>query len=98
MKRETVIISLGGSIIVPDKIDTGFIENFKKLILKHLRLGKRFFIVTGGGQTARIYQQGAKQVGRLTADDLDWLGIHASRLNGHLLRTIFKKEAHRHVL
>ncbi|HEX9664763.1 MAG TPA: UMP kinase [Patescibacteria group bacterium] len=94
MKKETIIISLGGSIIIPDKLDIVFLQNFKKLILKHIRQSRRFFIVTGGGQTARIYQKGAKKIDQVSADDLDWLGIHASRLNAHLLRTIFKKQAH----
>lgn len=31
----------------------------------------------------------------LTGDDLDWMGIHATRLNGHLLRTIFRDIAYR---
>jgi uridylate kinase len=33
-------------------------------------------------------------VSTLTSDDLDWLGLHATRLNGHLLRTIFRDVAH----
>lgn len=34
----------------------------------------------------------------LTADDLDWLGIHATRLNAHLIRTIFRDIAHPFIL
>lgn len=30
----------------------------------------------------------------LTDEDLDWLGIHATRLNAHLLRTVFRDLAH----
>ena len=36
----------------------------------------------------------AKAVAPLEPDDMDWLGIHSCRLNGHLLRTIFRKIAH----
>lgn len=89
-KQETVIISLGGSLIVPDAIDTVFLADFKKLILAGIKKGDRFIIITGGGKTCRRYQEAAKQVGPLKSDDLDWLGIHATRLNAHLLRTIFK--------
>jgi uridylate kinase len=30
----------------------------------------------------------------LTADDRDWLGIHATRMNAHLVRTLFRDYAH----
>jgi uridylate kinase len=94
MKLETIVISVGGSLIVPDQIDTTFLKKFKTFILKEIELGKRFAIITGGGKTARRYQDVAKKVSTLTPDDLDWLGLHATRLNGHLLRTIFRDIAH----
>lgn len=30
----------------------------------------------------------------LDPEDVDWMGIHATRLNGHLLRTIFRDIAY----
>lgn len=98
MLKDTTIISLGGSLIVPDQINTHFLKNFKDLILKHLRKGRRFFIITGGGKTARVYQKAADEVGALTKEDLDWLGIHSTRLNAHLIRTIFRREAHKRII
>lgn len=92
--RETIVISVGGSLIVPDGIDTAFLKKFKKFILTQVDFGKRFAIITGGGKTARRYQDAAKKVSILSPDDLDWLGLHATRLNGHLLRTIFRDIAH----
>lgn len=92
-QKETVVISLGGSIIVPDAIDIDFLKKFKKLIVKFVKQGKRFVIVTGGGKVARNYQNAARAVGSLNRDDLDWLGIHATRLNAHLLRAIFRDYA-----
>lgn len=71
-----------------------FLAGFKKLIEKHVRRGARFVIIVGGGSTCRQYQQAARDVGTVLSDDLDWLGIHATRLNGHLLRTIFRRLAH----
>jgi uridylate kinase len=59
-----------------------------------LKGGKRFVIVIGGGKTARAYQKGASQLVDIREEDLDWLGIHAIRINAHLLRTIFYREAH----
>lgn len=90
---ETIVMSVGGSLIVPDQIDTNFLSQLKKFIDEETALGRRFIIIAGGGRTARRYQDAASLVTELTNDDLDWMGIHATRLNGHLLRTIFRDSA-----
>ncbi len=95
---KTFVISLGGSVIVPEEVDYAFLKSFRKLVMRFLKRGYRFVIICGGGKTCRKYQQAAKRVTRLTADDLDWLGIHATRLNAHLLRTIFRDVANPHVV
>ncbi len=93
--KETIIMSVGGSLIVPDAIDTTFLKNLKDLIhVEATTSGRRFIIIAGGGRTARRYQDAAAAVTELTPDDLDWMGIHATRLNGHLLRTIFRDIAY----
>ncbi len=90
-----IVISLGGSLIVPSTgIDTGFLRDFKALILKQVEQGRRFIIIGGGGWTARAYMNAAHGVAPLAPEDMDWLGIHSCRLNGHLLRTIFRAHAH----
>lgn len=96
MKHEQIyVLSVGGSLVVPKTgIDTKFLQDFKKLIVKHTKLGRRFVIVVGGGTTARNYQDAARRVGKLTRDDIDWLGIHATRMNGHLMRTVLRDVAH----
>jgi uridylate kinase len=93
-KREYVVVSVGGSLIVPDGIDTAFLKAFHTSILAHVRRGVSFYIVAGGGMTARDYQHAVEEVrGDLHPEDVDWLGIHATRLNAHLLRAIFKDES-----
>lgn len=93
-KREYIVVSVGGSLIVPDEIDTGFLSTLKSFVLDHIRRGVSFYIIAGGGKTARRYQDAARQVrGDLPRPDLDWLGIHATRQNAHLLRTLFAEEA-----
>ncbi|MBI5621567.1 UMP kinase [Candidatus Falkowbacteria bacterium] len=96
MSKKTIVISLGGSLVAPREgvIDYQFLKKFKQLITKHLKRGTRFIIVVGGGKTARAYQAAARRVGQLTAEDIDWIGIHSTRLNAHLLRTIFRASAH----
>lgn len=95
MQAETIVMSVGGSLIVPDAIDTAFLAELKDFISHQTSSqGRRFIIITGGGRTARKYADAAKEVSDLDNEDLDWLGIHATRLNGHLMRTIFKDIAH----
>lgn len=81
-------------MIVPQEIDTAFLNDFRSLILEKVREGFSFYIITGGGRTARRYQEAAYAVrGDLPRDDLDWLGIHSTRMNAHLMRTLFREEA-----
>ena len=98
--KKTIIIALGGSIIAPreGKINTQFLKDFRKIILKYLKKNYRFIIITGGGQICRLYQKAAEKIVKLPYDDMDWLGIHATRLNAHLIRTIFRKQAYPVVL
>lgn len=103
MYTEKIVISLGGSLIVPNGgIDTAFLKRFNEFIRKQLGKHKnwQFFIIAGGGATARHYRDaGTQTLGHeLTADDLDWLGIHSSRLNAHLIRTIFRDLAHPYII
>lgn len=98
-KSETIVLSVGGSLIVPDQIDTTFLANFKSLISRNIKSGFSFAIIAGGGKTARRYQAAAKEVtGTLTAEDIDWIGIHCTRLNAQLLRTIFHKQTKHQVI
>jgi uridylate kinase len=98
MKNKLIVISLGGSLIVPDEIDIDFLNKFKKLIDSLTKQKYRFVLICGGGKTCRKYQSAASGVIKIASDDLDWLGIHATRINAHLLRTIFKRDAHPQII
>lgn len=97
------VISLGGSLIVPESgIDTHFLTQFNNFIRHELTKNpkQQFILVVGGGATARNYRDAGKEVigHELTTDDMDWLGIHATRLNAHLIRTIFRDLAHKVII
>lgn len=98
--QETIVFSVGGSLIIPNGgIDITFLKKFNEFIRKHVKKGRRFLIVVGGGTTARHYISAGKGVvGEISDEDLDWLGIHATRLNAHLFRTIFKDIAHPRII
>lgn len=97
-ERERVIVSVGGSLIVPDGINTDFLTHFKAFVLDKVQRGFNFAIITGGGRTARHYQDAANTIIPLSRHDLDWIGIHATRLNAQLLRNIFVGYAHPQVI
>ncbi len=91
MKDETIVISLGGSLIVPDQIDIDFLKDFKSLILSYVAKGKKFLIITGGGKICRRYQDAAKKISSPTDFELDMIGIRALNLNSELVRVLFKE-------
>ncbi len=92
--KERIIISLGGSLIVPDDIDWKFLKGFKALVEREIAKGYSFILVTGGGRTCRSYIEAASNVTFVSDEDKDWLGIHTTRLNAQLIRTIFRDFAH----
>jgi uridylate kinase len=92
-----VIISLGGSLIAPDTPDVRFLGSFRKAALRHAKPGRRLFVICGGGKTARVYQEAGRKL-KAPDEDLDWLGIHATRLNAQLMRALFMKDAHPQVI
>jgi len=99
-KEPPIIISVGGSLIVPNGgVDTEFLSKFNKLIRSQVIKGRRFMLVAGGGRIARHYRDAGKTViGNISDEDLDWLAIHTTRLNGHLLRTIFQDIANPRII
>jgi len=94
MSKNLIVISVGGSLIVPEKIDLNFLKTFKKLILKYIKKGKKFVIICGGGKTARNYQKMAKNFRGVKKEDVDWLGIYGTLINACLLKAIFHKWSH----
>lgn len=101
--QDKIVISVGGSLIVPGgAIDIDFLKKLNAFIRDQLvkHPNRQFFLVAGGGATARNYRDAGEQVigHELTRDDLDWLGIHATKLNAHLIRTIFRDIAHQYVI
>ncbi len=96
---KTIVLSLGGSLIMPsEKVNVPFLKKFRDLIRQHTARGYRFIIVTGGGDTARRYQQAARTIAAAPAPDLDWIGIAATKINAELVRSIFGAAAHHAIL
>lgn len=93
---KTFVLSLGGSIIVPDEIDIAFLKEFRELILK--QDNTRFVIVCGGGTLCRRYQDAARKINEPLQDDLDWIGVKATWLNAMLVKSVFSDIVHEEVI
>ena len=89
-KISTIIISLGGSVIIQDTINIPFLKAFKELMLRRTA---RFIIVAGGGKVCRMYQDAACMLGG-QRENIDWIGIAATRTNAELLRSLFGDKAY----
>lgn len=80
---QKVVVSIGGSILVPGENDSDFIGKLASM-LSEIKNDVQIAIVCGGGKTARYYANIAKELGGDTyAQDI--LGIGATRLNAQLL-------------
>lgn len=91
---KTTVLSLGGSIVAPEKVDVEFLTRFKASIAGYLeeRKDARLILTVGGGAPARIYQEAARKISpSSSAEELDWLGIRATHLNGALVRAVFSE-------
>ncbi len=94
----TKILSVGGSIVVPNKPDTEFLAQFISMTKEWLSKDNnhRLILVIGGGAPARIYQQAYQEILKLTNKqteqnntNADWIGIMATRLNAQLLKALY---------
>ena len=78
-----IVMSLGGSVLVPDEIELPVIEKVIKL-LSHMSTKYKIYVVIGGGRTARRYISAARKLGG-NEFFLDKTGILATRMNASLL-------------
>ena len=93
MKKEVIVLSLGGSLIIPNEIDTKFLKQFKEVILRNTKEHK-FVIVCGGGSTARKYIRGLDKEKINKKKFLQGLlGVSTTRLNARFMTYFFGEDA-----
>ena len=102
--KETIIISLGGSLVAPastglggpSEIDIGFLKNFKHSLQKYLSK-THFFIFVGGGKIARLYQKALLEFGA-DNESRDWAGINVSRQNAEVVKQLFNGVCYQEII
>jgi len=95
LNRMKLVFALGGSIVVPDKPDTGYIKRFAKFA-DELSAKHRLVIVVGGGKTAR--QRIAKAITEgASQDEQDMVGIEATRENAKMVAEAIGEKANQKI-
>ena len=96
--EKTIVISLGGSLIFPESINVSFLKGFVDLIKSQINQGFKFVIITGGGKVCRNYNNAVKDILNPSNDDLDLIGIAATRLNAEFIRVLFGDLAYNKII
>lgn len=86
-----IVISLGGSLIVPKKVNPKWLEEFKEVIEKNYNKYK-FAIICGGGFVAREYITILEHEHK-SKKQQSLVGIAATRMNARLMMQLFGKPA-----
>jgi len=90
MKKKVMVLSLGGSLIVPDSVDVKFLNQFKKVIKKNTNKFK-FVVVCGGGSIARKYIK-ALETQKANEKIRSLAGIGVTRMNARFLNYFFGQD------
>jgi uridylate kinase len=91
MKKQVIVLSLGGSLIIPNEIDLSYLLKLKKVLLKNSKKYK-FVIVCGGGSIARTYISALKKA-KISETLQSYSGISATRSNARFMNYLFNKDA-----
>ncbi len=90
---EKVVVSLGGSVLVPGNDDARYLTDLAALLVE-VSASARIFAVTGGGRLARYYIETGRALGAAERT-LDEFGIEVTRLNARLLGAALRGKANR---
>jgi uridylate kinase len=86
-----LVISLGGSVMIPGDINYNFIKKFREVLKKNYS-NYKFVVVCGGGSIARKYINALRKEHK-NPKQLSLSGIRATRMNALFLMEFFGNEA-----
>lgn len=89
--KKVIVLSLGGSAIIPDDVDTKYLKEFKKILLKNSKKYE-FIVVCGGGSIARKYIL-ALRAQKINEKFQGLAGIGATRMNARFMNYFFDQES-----
>ncbi len=85
---DSIVIVMGGSVVLSDEADPSFYKNFREIIY-NIQKNLKIYIVVGGGKTARFYIKMGRKLG-FSEEELDQIGISITRVNAKFLSDILK--------
>ena len=90
MQKKVIVLSLGGSLIIPGDVNVKYLKEFKKVILHNTKKYK-FIVVCGGGSIARKYISALREIG-MTEAFQSYAGISATRMNARFMSYFFNRD------
>ncbi|MEM4634038.1 MAG: UMP kinase [Candidatus Anstonellaceae archaeon] len=91
--RQTVVLSLGGSLVNPGKPDYAYVSSLAKMLSS---LPFKYGIVVGGGKPARIEAEKVRQKGG-SEFEADQAAIAQTKKNAFFVAKVLGKEANRKI-
>ena len=91
--KKVIVLSLGGSLIIPDSINTTYLKTFKKVLLKN-KSKYKFIVVCGGGSLARKYISSLRNI-NINEKFQSYAGISATRTNARFMSYFFNQDQKR---
>ncbi len=91
--KKVIVLSLGGSLIIPDDVSVKYLKEFKKVILKNTKKHK-FVVVCGGGSVARKYISALREI-KINDKLQSFSGISATRMNARFMNYFFDQNPER---
>jgi uridylate kinase len=83
---KTVVVSIGGSVVLSDEADALFLKKLTALF-KKISKENKLFVIVGGGKIARRYIQLGRDLG-FDEDTLDQIGIDVTRVNARIITNL----------
>jgi uridylate kinase len=90
MQKKVIVLSLGGSLIIPDNVNVKYLKEFKKVVLKN-KFKYKFLVICGGGSIARKYITALREIG-LNEKLQGYAGISATRMNARFVSYFFNED------
>lgn len=87
MKKKVIVLSLGGSQIIPDNVNYKYLAEFKKVLKKNTK-NYKFIVVCGGGSLARKYISAIEKANQ-NRKFQSLSGIAATRTNARFMNYFF---------
>jgi uridylate kinase len=83
---KTVVVSIGGSVVLSDEADALFLKKLTTLF-KKISNEYKLYVIVGGGNIARRYIQLGRELG-FDEDTLDLIGIEVTRVNARIITNL----------